>query len=203
MYIDEPLRKYLDDLAKKLPTPGGGSAAALSASIGVSLMSMAANYTIGNPRYKDVEAKVKGVLARLEKFREDLKDLIDEDIEGYDRLYKTKRECKISSAEDAQDLYRGAIEPPFEVCKITGECLKLCKELARIGNENLITDSAIAAILLEGAFFSAKFNVYLNLKYIKDLRYVANIHKTLSPLEEEMPKLKEEILERCEEVILK
>ena len=53
MYIDKPLKTYLEDLAAKQPTPGGGSAAALSAAIGVSLMTMSANYTKDNPRYKD------------------------------------------------------------------------------------------------------------------------------------------------------
>ena len=56
--------------------------------------------------------------------------------------------------------------PPYEVCKISADCLKLCDELVICGNKNLITDTAIAAICLEGAFFSAKFNVYINLKYI-------------------------------------
>ena len=79
----------------------------------------------------------------------------------------------------------------------------MCQGLAECVNKNLITDIAAAAILIEGAFFAAKFNVYVNLKYIKDLEYIEKVHKILSPLEEEMPKLKEEILERCEEVITK
>ena len=73
--------------------------------------------------------------------------------------------------------------------------------MAKYGNKNLVTDTAIAVILLEGAFFSAKFNVYINLKYIKDMDFIGGIHKILQPLEEELPKLKEEILEKCEDVI--
>ena len=57
--------------------------------------------------------------------------------------------------------------------------------------------------MLEGAFFSAKFNVYINLKYIKDIDFVGEVHKVLAPLEESMPVLKEEILEMCEDVISK
>ena len=75
--------------------------------------------------------------------------------------------------------------------------------MAKYGNKNLITDTAIAAIFLEGAFFSAKFNVYINLKYIKDIDFVGEVHKVLAPLEESMPVLKEEILEMCEEIIQK
>lgn len=198
MYIDRPLREYLDDLAARIPAPGGGSASALVAATGASLMSMVANYTAGNPKYKDSEGLVHEMLNKLEGYGSSLKCLIDEDVEAYGRLSKIIRE-KTAGPEALDAAYKEAIEPPFSVCKIAAECLKLCAGLARRGNRNLITDTAIAAIFLEGAFFSAKFNVYINLKYIKDTGFIGSIHNVLAPLEEEMPRLKAEILEMCEE----
>lgn len=202
MYIDEPIRKYLDDLAAREPTPGGGSAAALAASVGASLMMMAANYTIGNPRYKDAEERLAALMTKLERFGRELRDLIDKDVEAYKKLSKAIKEYKKDPSK-LDEAYKEATAPVFDISRITGECLKLCEDLAECGNKNLITDIAAAAILLEGAFFAAKFNVYINLKYIKDLGYIEKVHKALAPLEEAMPKLKEEILERCEEVIAK
>lgn len=194
------MKEYLDDLAAKKPAPGGGSAAALSAAIGACLMSMAANYTVGNPKYKDSEMKVADMLVKLSMFRERLQALIDEDVAAYSKLSKAMNEHK-KSPEKLEIFYKEASEVPFEICRITTECLKLCYELAILGNKNLVTDTAIAAILLEGAFFSAKYNVYINLKYIKDMNYIEHVHKVLVPLEKEMPKLKEEILEKCEDAI--
>ena len=200
MYIDKTIKIYLDDLAAKKPAPGGGSAAALSAAIGVSLMSMVCNYTSGNFKYKDCEEKVADILVRCDNYRGELEGLVDEDIEVYNRLTAAIKE---SGDDDGklEKFYKEAVSPPFRVCKIAAECLRLCKVIAECGNKNLITDIAIAAILLEGAVFSAKFNVYINLKYIKDMDYVGGIHSVLAPLEVEMPVLKEEILEMCEEVI--
>ena len=86
MYNDRPLREYLNDLAAKSPAPGGGSAAALSAAIGASLMSMVANYTIGNAKYKDSEAKVSEILKKSEKCRTEFQTLIDKDVEAYEKL---------------------------------------------------------------------------------------------------------------------
>lgn len=200
MYIDGPIKTYLDDLAAKKPAPGGGSAAALSAAVGVSLISMVANYTAGNPKYKDVEGKAGDILIKTKKYISELKRLVDEDVEAYGRLSKKLKELPKNSPK-LDEAYKEAATPPFETCRIAGECLKICKDIASWGNKNLVTDTAIAAILLEGAFFSAKFNVYINLKYIKDMNYIAGIHKVLQPLEEELPKLKEEILEKCEDVI--
>ena len=189
MYIKGSIESYLNDLSARKPAPGGGSAAALNAAIGAGLMSMVANYTDG----------AQGVLKKTEKARKRLQVLIDADIEAYGKLSKAMKECKDPAKLDI--FYREAAKPPYEVCKITAECLKLCEELAESGNKNLITDVAIAAICLEGAFFAAKYNVYINLKYIKDMDFISETHKVLQLLEEELPKLKEEILERCEEVI--
>jgi len=202
MYIERPLREYMDDLAARKPAPGGGSAAALSASIGAALLSMVANYTVGNPKYKDAEQKAGEILTKTEKFRDELQGLVDRDVEVYNKL---SREMKKTSGDAAKTeaLYREAAAVPFEICKIASECLRLCGELVDCGNKNLITDTAIAAIMLEGAFFSAKFNVYINLKYISDIEYVGRIHGVLAPLEERLPGLKEEILEKCEDVIAK
>lgn len=209
MYINSAIKKYLDDLSARKPAPGGGSAAALSAAVGASLMSMVANYTVGNPKYIANEAEAAWVLARSENFRAELEALVDKDVEAYEKLSEKIRGSRSQGpgskdkSVDLDEAYKEAIKPPLEICKITAEALKVCKDLAACGNKNLITDTAIAAILLEGAFFSAKFNVYINLKYVKDIDFVGEIHKVLSPLEESMPELKEEILEMCEEIIQK
>jgi len=202
MYINRNISEYLDDLAAKKPAPGGGSAAALSASIGAALMSMVANYTIGNSKYKGSEEKAADILIKSEKARREFQELIDLDVEAYTKLSKAMKEYK-SNPDSLEKAYVEAMTPPFEIAKLAGECMKLCMELAECGNKNLITDTAIAAMLLEGAFFSAKFNVYVNLKYIKDMDYVGSIHNVLSPLEEMIPRLKEDILELCEDVIEK
>jgi formiminotetrahydrofolate cyclodeaminase len=201
MYIKGSVETYLNDLAARSPAPGGGSAAALQAATGCALMSMVANYTVGNPKYKDYEKKVSEILKKSEESRKRLQGLIDADVEAYGKLSKVMKETKDAVKLDAA--YKEAVEPPYEICKIAAGCLKLCKELADCGNKNLITDTAIAVICLEGAFFAAKYNVYINLKYIKDMDFIGKIHGVLQPLEEELPKIKEEILEKCEDVIAK
>jgi len=161
---------------------------------------MVANYTIGNPKYKNSEERAADILIKAGNFRDELEALIDKDVEAYKKLSRVMKEHGNDAAKLDAAL-REAAEPPFETCKIASECLKLCAELVECGNKNLITDTAIAAVMLEGAFFSAKFNVYVNLKCMKDMGYIGEIHNVLAPLEESMPKLKEEILEMCEDVI--
>lgn len=209
MYIDNPISEYLSNLAAKKEAPGGGSAAALSAAIGAGLMSMVANYTIDNPKYKANREKITDILSQSENSRRELELLVDKDVEAYNKLSKSLKGSRVKGQGSGGEVvgldeaYKEALMPPYEVCKIASKCLGLCKGLAEYGNKNLITDTAIAAIMLEGAFFSAKFNVYENLKYIGDMDFVGGVHKVLFPLETSMPELKEEILEMCEEIVQK
>jgi formiminotetrahydrofolate cyclodeaminase len=202
MYMTQSIKKYLDDLAAKSPVPGGGSAAALSAAIGVSLISMVANYTAGNQKYLDFSERASVILAHARTARARLEELVDEDVEAYGRLSKALKENG-NDKNVMERAYKEAITPPFEVCRISAECMSLCDELAEHGNKNLITDTAIAVILLEGAFFSAKYNVYINLKDVSDMEFIGSVHNVLQPLEEKLPAYKEEILEKCEDVISK
>jgi len=66
MYKDQSLNKYLEDLSAKLPAPGGGSAAALNAALGASLICMVVNFTLGKPKYAKYENELKDILERSE-----------------------------------------------------------------------------------------------------------------------------------------
>jgi formiminotetrahydrofolate cyclodeaminase len=82
-YKEESLKKYLDDLAAKLPAPGGGSASALTASLGISLISMVVNFTLGKPKYAKYENELKTILEESEKLREEFLNLVDLDVVAY------------------------------------------------------------------------------------------------------------------------
>ena len=82
-YKDESLKKYLDDLAARLPAPGGGSAAAFNAAIGAALISMVVNFTLGKPRYAEYENELKKMLEKSERLREEFLNLADLDVTAY------------------------------------------------------------------------------------------------------------------------
>ncbi|MFB0526548.1 MAG: cyclodeaminase/cyclohydrolase family protein, partial [bacterium] len=85
-YRSERLEKYVDDLAAKLPAPGGGSVVALVGALGVGLLSMVSNFTLGKEKYKQSEEEIKKILDRSEDLRKRLTELVDEDIRVYDKV---------------------------------------------------------------------------------------------------------------------
>lgn len=174
-YKDENLKKYLDDLAAKLPAPGGGSASALTAGLGASLISMVVNFTLGKPKYAKYENELKKILEESEKLREGLLNLVDLDVVAY----KSKN-------------IRDALDVPFMVCRLCFEGIKLCPPLITKGNVNLISDVAVAAILLESSFVAAYFNVEINLKSLNDKKLTRTIRKELIQKEKVIKRIRQE-----------
>lgn len=203
MYQGE-LKRYLDDLASRKAAPGGGSAAALTASTGVSLISMVANFTLGKEKYKSVEDEIKAVLSSSESLRERLLNLVDQDVAAYRKIsgaYKLPKDSagdKRKREEAIQAGLREALAPPLEVCKLCHQAIKLCPVLAEKGNVNLISDVGVAVNFLESAFQSALLNVEINLKSIKDEEFIVEIREILEPMEEELETIRQEVYPKVE-----
>jgi len=162
MYKNKSLEKYLDDLAARLPAPGGGSSSALAAGLGAALISMVANFTLGKPKYAGYEKELKDILEKSEKARAGFLDLVDRDVAAY-------------NSKDA----RQALSVPLMICRLCFEAISLCPALITKGNKNLISDVAVAAVLLESGFVSAMFNVEINLKFIGDKDLAKKLRKEL------------------------
>lgn len=163
LYADKPVKEYLDDLAAKLPAPGGGSAAALSAALAAALISMVVNFTIGKPRYEKFRKELESILDKSEKLRTRLLDLTDLDVEAF----------KSKNLDDSLNV-------PFMVCRLCFDAALLCKPLLTKSNVNLITDVGVAAVFLESAFTAALLNVEINLGALKDKQRVKMIRQELA-----------------------
>jgi len=172
-YKEQTLKKYLDDLAAKMPAPGGGSASALSAALGVSLVSMVINFTIGKPKYAKYEGELRELLEKSEKLREEFLRLVDLDVVAY----------------ESKNL-RDALDVPFMVCRLCHEAIKLCPVLISKGNIKLISDVAVAAVLLESAFQSAYFNVEINLRSSGDKQLGSLMRRELSVKKKNVRKIR-------------
>ncbi len=164
-YKTQSLAKYLNDLAARVPAPGGGSAAALNAAMAASLISMVINFTLGKPKYAAFVEELKGILIKSEKLRVDFLDLVDLDVVAY----------------QSKDI-RKALDVPFMLSRLIYQAAKLCPPLVKKGNVNLASDVAVAAVLLESAFVCACFNVRINLKNLEDKKLAQKIMKELNQM---------------------
>lgn len=190
MIKDKKIVNFLDILASKSPTPGGGSAAALVGAMSAALLSMVCNLTIGKEKYLNVEEDIKENLKKSEKLRADLEDLIEKDIEAFNQfmaVMKLPRETKEQKENRNKKMQIALIEAaniPLEVAKKCIDLLCICQEIADKGNKNVISDAGVGAILAEATLDSAILNVKINLNMIKDEKikkqFTNNIDKIIN-----------------------
>lgn len=181
MFIEKSLKEYIDSVASKEPTPGGGSVAALAGSLGAALTAMVGCLTIGRKIYEELDEEVKEVMDKnfkeLYNSIERLNGIVDEDTKAFDKVMealkmpKETEEEKKARSEAIQEGYKVALEVPLRCAEECYQVLKLSRVFADHGNVNAITDVGVGALLAAAAVESAILNVKINLKSIKDAEF--------------------------------
>ena len=156
---------WIDELAGGAPTPGGGSAAALAATLAAALVAMVARLTIGRKAYADVDKRAREILSEAEQLRTKLRRLVDEDAASYElvsRAYKIPKgdPGRTTSIDNA---LIAASRPPQQVAQAAEQVRRLAEEIGMIGNKNAASDAKVAGLLADAAIAGAKENVNVNL----------------------------------------
>ncbi len=158
-FASKTLEEYLDQLSRKEPVPGGGSAAALSAALGAGLVSMVANYSVGRKaNTKAVDRKLNNILKQSEAIRRRLLELVSLDSEVYLKV-STARSLDKKVQKQAAKAARAV---PLEVCKLCYKTIDLMPFLVAKGNPYLLSDVKVAIELLMAAFNGALIMVRIN-----------------------------------------
>ncbi len=177
MIINEPVKNFLDKLASSAPTPGGGSVAALTGSLGAGLVTMVACLTTGKEKFKDVQPQIDALLKASEKLRGELQDLIQQDIDVFGSLSQVYAMPKNTDVEKAartakmQEVLKACCQVPFEIGGKALEVAKLARIAAEIGNPGAVSDAGVAVLLANCCAQSAALNVKINVNSIKDAEY--------------------------------
>jgi len=112
---------------------------------------MVVEFTLGKQKYAKYYDRLTLILTQSEKLRRQLLDLVDLDVEAFKS--KNIKKC---------------LNVPLKTLELCVAAIRLCPDLIKMGNSHLLSDVAVAAILIEAGFSSAYFNVIINLKYMKD-----------------------------------
>ncbi len=198
MYIDKPLRFFLDQLCSKSPAPGGGSASALAGATAAGLSGMLAALTINKKGYENTQSEMKEILAKAENLKEDLLDLLQKDTEAFNdasKAFKMPSGTDDEKAEREKAIAAGlkkATEVPLSIMEKSLETALIAERVLKKGNKMAITDGAISALFAEAAVVGAMFNVRINLNWMKDTEYIEATEKRLGEILEKVHSIKEE-----------
>jgi formiminotetrahydrofolate cyclodeaminase len=167
------LTNFSEALASGAPTPGGGSASALSGALAAGLAAMVARTTVASRKFADRAEQMNQVAIEADQLRGEFLALVDEDARAFDqvmaafRMPKETPEQQAARSQAIQQAYRAAVEPPMRVCTRSLRVLELAAQVAEQGNPSAASDAGVAALLAATALEGGALNVHINLGSIK------------------------------------
>lgn len=173
-FADQSISAFLDALASSDPTPGGGTASAIAAAMGTSLLMMVASLKKTRANTDEERATLAEARPGLSAVRDRLVGLADADSNSYEQVLAAYRLPKGSDAEKqartvaVQHAMRAATEAPLEILRATCEAVRGARVVALHGNPAAASDTRVALELLEAAAAGAGANVEINLKDLTD-----------------------------------
>ena len=134
-FLDLRLKEFLDAVPARTPAPGGGSVAAVAASLAAGLTAMAARFA---PEDWQQRAEVVG---RAEELRARLEPLADADAAAYGAFMADRSAATLEKT----------VAIPHEIATLTAELAGLAALVAEDGNPNVRGDAAAGADLAAAA----------------------------------------------------
>jgi formiminotetrahydrofolate cyclodeaminase len=188
MFAEMELSDFLEKIASKTPTPGGGSVAATVGALGAALGVMTARYS------DDSESE-----RVLDEIKKEFLVLVDSDAEAYGQvnsamaLPKDSDDTKRRRKEALQIALGEASEIPLKGMLLAVRGLKSLAELALKCNKHLTSDLSSSATFLESALSGCGENVRVNAVALTDKVRRGRLEKELARLLEEGKSLREQV----------
>ena len=205
--LDTTCEKFLEELASKQPTPGGGAASALCGATAAALTAMLGNLTAGKAGSEANDKMALEIIIAADKLRLELAQLADDDAAVFNKFMEAYKMPKATDTEKAMRTAAigqaaiAAAEVPMQIADKSLEVLKLARKLIVFGNPNAISDGTVSALMARAALRSALYNVKINLGLIKDGEYVAAARAKMQQLEAKAMEIEAFVLARTDKVL--
>ena len=186
--IDRSVRDLLTAFSSSDPTPGGGSAAALSSAIGTSLLMMVAGLPKTRTGSDDDRARLTAAGAVLLDLRDRLTEAVDADTTAYDHVVAAYKMSKGSPEEQSarkaaiQRALHEATDVPLGVVRLSAAALEQAVAVAAHGHKAAGSDVGVAVALLRAGVRGARLNVEINIGSVTDAEYTSAVTAEITRL---------------------
>ena len=166
--LDLRLRDLLDRFASTDPTPGGGSAAALSGATGAALVAMVCAMPKTRTGAPEERGRLDTALAGAREAGTRLRALVDEDTQAFDAVMAAYRLPKATDGEKAERkaaIVRAmatATQVPAQTAESCLAVMRAAAEAAQHGNPNALSDARTGGAMAWAGLLGAAENVRIN-----------------------------------------
>jgi formiminotetrahydrofolate cyclodeaminase len=180
--------EFIEALASKSPTPGGGGAAALVGAIGTALGNMVGSLTAGKPKYADVEDEIVALKRQADKLQQRLLHLVKRDDEVFRPLAKAygmpsaKEDERRHKASVMEGCLRRCCAVPLEIMEVCAEAIELHGRFAEKGTAIAISDVGCGVVCCKAAMQAASLNVFINTKSMADRSFAGKVNAQANAL---------------------
>lgn len=180
---------FVDKLGSKEPTPGGGAAAGVAASMGVAAVVMAMEFSNGSKLEENEQELLTNRINELNEIKEVFKEIIDRDATDFEPLsnaYGMARETDEEKAARTEAIQEGLVtasQPPLDLLNNAKRVIDIADEVVPLIKKGIISDVGVGVQLLRSAILSSSLNVYINASSLKDEetknKYIKDTEETL------------------------
>ncbi len=198
-FISGSCRDFVEVLASKAPTPGGGGAAAYVGAIGTALGNMVGSLTVGKKKYADVEADILELNDKAKALQSELLALVAKDAEVFEplsRAYGMPKDTPEQQAEKTRVMEAALLEcceVPMNIMRCCCEAIELHAEYAKKGTAIAISDVGVGVECCRAALRGASLNVFINTKYMADKSRADELNAKAKQMLQKYCKMAEEI----------
>jgi glutamate formiminotransferase / formiminotetrahydrofolate cyclodeaminase len=171
------VRGFIEEIAARSSAPGGGSASAAVAAIGVALGAMVAKLTYGVRKFETVQPHMQKAIPVLHELTRRLIPMIDADTSAFNeymagvRMVQNTEEEKAARNDCMQAGLKTAIQVPLMTMRLGDTAWDSLCEVAEYGNPASSSDTLVGARALETGIWGAYQNVLINMFDIEDPAY--------------------------------
>jgi glutamate formiminotransferase/formiminotetrahydrofolate cyclodeaminase len=152
---------------------------------------MVANLTAGKAEFAGRYEELDTLATRAQAIKDSLLAAVDADTQAFNgvmealRMPKDTPEQKSVRSRALLSGYKHATEVPLQTARQCRAALELCLRAARCGNDVMITDAGVGALVALAGVKGAAYNARINLKSIKDPDFVERVGAEITHLLDE------------------
>jgi len=193
-YLNQSIKRYLNELASESAVPGGGGTSALTASLGIALALMVSKIALRKLEGAK-KKRLERVIGLLEKMRADSEEIIDIDPKVYGEVMAAYKRAKGAqdgqkAAADIESALANSFRLQADLAFLIAMAKELLNEIGTFAKGSIRNDLIVSSGLLDGAFQGASATAKINIVYMKDGAKKRHFESALKKLGQKFKKIK-------------